>query len=222
VYLGAGGGLGGDAADRVAGFWRAIGVDPPAEPDHLTSLLSLYATLGEDRSLDHVRQALFWEHLWPWVPGYLGAVTDVGEPTLGTWASLIMRVVEEERAGLPAGSPLPAALRDAPAPLTGDEDLRDLLDALVAPVRSGMLLTRRALARGAGQAKAGHRIGERRFTLRAMLEQEPEGTRSWLAGEADRWSARWSALWSARHAAADPVLQWWADRAAATAAALRS
>jgi hypothetical protein len=113
-------------------------------------------------------------------------------------------------------------LRDAPAPLTGDEDLRDLLDALVAPVRSGMLLTRRALARGAGQAKAGHRIGERRFTLRAMLEQEPEGTRSWLAGEADRWSARWSALWSARHAAADPVLQWWADRAAATAAALRS
>ena len=32
VYLGAEGGLGGEAADRVAGFWRAIGVPPPAEP----------------------------------------------------------------------------------------------------------------------------------------------------------------------------------------------
>ena len=40
IYLGADGALGGDAADRVAGFWRAIGVEPPAEPDHLVALLS--------------------------------------------------------------------------------------------------------------------------------------------------------------------------------------
>ena len=52
VYLGAEGGLGGEAADRVAGFWRAIGVPPPAEPDHLTALLSLYARLGEARRRD--------------------------------------------------------------------------------------------------------------------------------------------------------------------------
>ena len=29
VYLGAEGGLGGDAADGAAGFWRAIGLTPP-------------------------------------------------------------------------------------------------------------------------------------------------------------------------------------------------
>ena len=32
TYLGPEGGIGGDAADRVAGFWRAIAVSPPAEP----------------------------------------------------------------------------------------------------------------------------------------------------------------------------------------------
>ena len=47
VYLGPDGALGGEGTDRAAGFWRAIAVSPPAEPDHLTALLALYASLGE-------------------------------------------------------------------------------------------------------------------------------------------------------------------------------
>jgi Nitrate reductase delta subunit len=251
VYLGAEGRLGGSAADRVAGFWRAIGVPPPAEPDHLTSLLDLYAALGSaadapgpaaapgaprsgERSsrarLAHARRALFSEHLWPWVPGYLGAVADLGIPALGAWADLAMQALEAEQADLAAGpdgpgaerpgsSPdtFPLALREAPPPLAGDESLGELLGALVAPIRSGIILTRRALAIGAGQAGAGHRIGERRFTLRAMLEQEPERTLAWLADEADRWSARHAAA-----ALGDPVHDWWATRAFTTATVLRA
>jgi TorA maturation chaperone TorD len=246
VYLGADGGLGGVAADRVAGFWRAIGVPPPAEPDHLTSLLGLYAALGsaasgdgpspgEDRSsisvvitpetderssharLAHARRALFWEHLWPWVPGYLLAVCDLGIPALSAWAHLALQTLEAELLPAAQEEPLPLALREAPPPLAGDESLGELLSALVAPVRSGMILTRRALATGAGQAGAGHRIGERRFTLRAMLEQEPERTLAWLAGEADRWSARHAAA-----APGDPVHDWWATRAVTTATVLRA
>jgi TorA maturation chaperone TorD len=244
VYLGAEGGLGGEGGDRVAGFWRAIGLTPPAEPDHLTSLFSLYAALGEagqarqarqarqaedrsavsgviatetaERSSCHARRALFWEHLWPWLPGYLGAVTDVGVPALGAWADLTRQALTAERAGQSPDA-LPLALREAPPPLTGDEGLDELLDALVTPVRSGMILTRRALADGAGQAGAGHRIGERRFTLRAMLEQEPERTLRWLADEAEHWSARHSAS-----ALDDPAHQWWAARAFATATILRA
>jgi hypothetical protein len=220
VYLGAEGGLGGEAADRVAGFCRAIGLaPPPSEPDHLTALLGLYAALGEDRSSSqagHARQVLFWEHLWPWLPGYLGAVSDVGAPALSSWAELTMRVLEAERDGR-SPETLPLALREAPLPLTGDESVGELLDALTAPIRSGMILTRRALAAGAGQAGAGHRIGERRFTLRAMLEQEPERTFGWLADEAERWSARHAAF-----APGDPVRHWWAERAFTTAAVLRS
>src|SRR5438105_1113576 len=47
VYLGSEGQLGGEARDRVAGFWRALALVPPAEPDHLAALLGLYASLAE-------------------------------------------------------------------------------------------------------------------------------------------------------------------------------
>jgi hypothetical protein len=232
VHLGAEGGLGGEAADRVAGFWRAIGVAPPAEPDHLTALLSLYASLGEAATdtqttvtadaLTRARQALFWEHLWPWLPGYLDAVTSLDTPTLAAWAALTRRALHAERAAHPGGW-LPLALRDAPGPVTVDGPLKDLLDGLIAPVRCGLILTRRGLAAGADAAAAGHRIGERRFTLRAMLEQAPAGTLRWLSGEAARWSRRHAAPpageYDGQHGP-DIVQAWWARRAAQTARTL--
>ena len=220
VYLGAEGGLGGEAADRVAGFWRAIGVPPPAEPDHLTVLLSLYARLGEAAAagplapatagaLARARQALFWEHLWPWLPGYLDAVGDLGTPALASWARLARRALVAERGRHPGGR-LPLALRAAPAPVTGHGRTGDLPDLLTVPVRSGFVLTRRGLSVAADAAGAGHRIGERRFTLRAMLEQAPAETRRWLSAEAARWSARHES----RGPAGDIVQAWWAGRAA--------
>ena len=251
VYLGADGALGGDAADRVAGFWRAIGVTPPAEPDHLAALLSLYAGLGEAcsgarteavrRALTRTRHVLFWEHLWSWVPAYLAAVATF--PALAAWAALTRRAVlaeravpaeRAERAGHPsaAGAPgvrLPLALRAAPAPLSPGLAPGDLPAALTTPVRSGLILTRRALAGGAEAAGAGHRIGERRFTLRAMLDQEPAGTLRWLGGEAARWADTHAA--PARNRAAGPgaagpgsdaVQDWWAERARRTEAVLRA
>jgi Nitrate reductase delta subunit len=237
IYLGADGALGGDAADRVAGFWRAIGVAPPAEPDHLAALLSLYASLGEACSgartdavrcaLTRASQALFWEHLWPWLPAYLEAVAAF--PALAAWAALTRRAVLAERAGHPGGPDgpggrFPLALRAAPAPLSPDCAPGDLPAALTTPACSGLILTRRTLAAGAEAAGAGHRIGERRFTLRAMLDQEPAGTLRWLGAEAARWADTHAAL--ARNSAAGPtrdaVQDWWARRARRTAAVLRA
>jgi hypothetical protein len=84
------------------------------------------------------------------------------------------------------------------------------------PVRSGLILTRRRLAEGAGRAGVGFRIGERRFALRAMLEQDPRATLNWLAGEASRWQQR-----HRDRAPGDEVAAWWAARAARTAQLLR-
>ncbi len=229
VYLGAEGGLGGDAADRAAGFWRAIGLAPPAEPDHLAALFGLYASLGEAAgdtratatadTLTRARHALFWEHLWPWLPGYLDAVTDLGVPGLAPWARLAGRALLAERDAHPGGW-LPLALRDAPEPGPVPDSLAALLDLLVTPVRCGFILTRRSLASGAKAAAAGYRIGERRFTRRALLEQDPAGTVSWLAGEAARWSRRHAARPprpDGRPWPPDIVQAWWARRADHTA-----
>jgi hypothetical protein len=84
------------------------------------------------------------------------------------------------------------------------------------PVRSGLILTRCRLAEGAARAGVGFRIGERRFALRAMLEQDPRATLSWLAGEAGRWQQR-----HRDRAPGDEVTAWWAARAARTAQLLR-
>jgi TorA maturation chaperone TorD len=48
VHRGSEGMLGGEAAARIAGFWRAVGRTPPAEPDHLAALLGLYASLAAE------------------------------------------------------------------------------------------------------------------------------------------------------------------------------
>ena len=229
VYLGAEGGLGGDAADRAAGFWRAIGLAPPAEPDHLAALFGLYASLGEAAgdtrttatadALTRARQALFWEHLWPWLPGYLDVVTDLEAPGLAPWARLARRALRAERDAHPGGW-LPLALRAAPEPDPAADGLDALLSLLTTPVRSGFILTRRSLTAGAEVAGAGHRIGERRFTLRALLEQAPADTVSWLAAEAVRWSWR-HAAWPPRPDGGpqprDIVQAWWARRAGHTA-----
>src|SRR3982751_5490214 len=81
VYLGAEGMLGGEARDRVAGFWRALGETPPAEPDHLSLMLALYARLVEMEEHAAVgvrretwrgaRKAFLWEHILSWLPLYL-------------------------------------------------------------------------------------------------------------------------------------------------------
>ena len=88
VYLGAEGMMGGEAADRIAGFWRALGQTPPAESDHLAVLLGLHARLGEleEQAADrparerwrHARAAFLWEHLLCWLPIFLLKLGDLG------------------------------------------------------------------------------------------------------------------------------------------------
>jgi TorA maturation chaperone TorD len=100
IHLGADGMLGGEAADRVAGFWRALGLSPPPDADHLAAILALYAELGEAavttrrrgvrERLTRAREAVLWEHLWSWV-GRAHTTSPVGggarQPPAGTTAA---------------------------------------------------------------------------------------------------------------------------------------
>lgn len=229
IHLGAEGKLGGDGLDRVAGFWRVIGLTPPPDADQLGVLLMLYAELTEAEvavrtevtreRLRHARVTLLREHLWSWAPGYLTAIGRVAGPALAAWAELTLRALHRE-ARSPAASPtaaLPAALRAAPAPLRSGDSRDQLLDFLVAPVRSGILLTREDLREAAAAAGLGYRVGERRYTLAAMLDQDAGAALDWLSGHASKW-AKW-------HAGQLPVgghdpRHWWARRAAGTARTL--
>ncbi|MFP5298110.1 MAG: molecular chaperone TorD family protein [Actinomycetota bacterium] len=196
VYVGAEGMMGGEARDRIAGFWRAVGQVPPTEPDHVAALLGLYAGLLDqaERENDPARRimtqraaaALLWEHLLSWLPPFLAKLREVGSDFHREWADLLIDVLFEESRSLDADLPLPVHLAEAPG-LAEEDTLDGHLSGVLAPVRSGMVITRADLARGAVSADVGTRIGERRFILKAMLEQDVRATLRWLSSEATRW-----------------------------------
>ncbi|HET9001802.1 MAG TPA: molecular chaperone TorD family protein [bacterium] len=227
VYLGAEGMLGGDARDRVAGFWRALHRAPPAEPDHLTALLGLYAALGEHargepdpprRLMGRLsREAFLWEHLASWLFPYLDKLRDVAPPFYRSWGALLAETLTAEIEGAGPPGALPLHLRLAPPlPDPRVDGAEAFTSGLLSPVRSGMVLTRADLARAAHSLELGLRMGERRFILAALLSQDPGGTLGWLAGEALAWVSRHEA----HQTVTGHVALFWAGRAAATAALL--
>ncbi len=226
IYLGPEGMLGGEAAQRVAGFWRALHVPVPADPDHLTTLLGLYASLIDAQAsepaaarrvlLGHARTALLHEHLLSWLLAYTHAMGDVAPPPYAAWTRLLREAIRGEAAELGPPQRLPAHLHAAPPPATADDSLDSILEHLLCPARSGLILSRGHLAALAHHAELGLRLGDRRRVLRALIEQDPAAALRMLADQARGWATRHRA----DTPLAGPIATHWADRATATAALL--
>ncbi|HZO49793.1 MAG TPA: molecular chaperone TorD family protein [Gaiellaceae bacterium] len=208
VYLGAEGKLGGEARDRVAGFWRALELVPPPEPDHLAALLGLYAGLAEAEAPAQWRRALLWEHLLSWTPPYLAKLEEVAPPFYRGWARLLREALAAEAAALGPLPSQPLAHRDAP-PLQPPSAVGGaaFLEQLLAPLRTGVVLVRDDLVAAARELGLGLRVAERRYVLEALLAQDARATLDWLAAQARRWAARHEpGFWSGRAAAAAILL----------------
>ncbi|GAC1413836.1 MAG: hypothetical protein NVS3B16_05350 [Vulcanimicrobiaceae bacterium] len=227
VYVGAEGMLGGEASDRVAGFWRALGMVPPPEADHLATLLALYAELRERRAsepddigraaLDRASGALLWEHLLPWVPLYTRKMRAIGDDFYCAWAELLERTLLAEAAERGPLALAPLHLREAP-PFADprEEGAKPFVAALLAPVRSGFILVRADLARAANELGLGLRHGERRYVLESLFAQERVAVLAWLETEAA------AAAQQHRDIAGFPAVmcEYWSARANATSALL--
>jgi TorA maturation chaperone TorD len=226
VYLGPEGMLGGEARDRIAGFWRAVGRTPPGEPDHLAYLLALYASLAEETGgahdapsrsalALHAREALLREHLTCWLPPYLLKLEEVAGPFYRAWGALLGRILVEEARRFGPSDELPRHLAEAPGLLDdGGDD--DLASRLLTPVRSGLVITRADLARAARDRGLPLRIGERRYALKEMLSAASEDALAWLTDEAREWAdrhARWEEVGGAS-------ARFWRTRAEASVEAL--
>lgn len=211
IYLGADGMLGGEPRDRIAGFWRALGGEPPHEPDHASVLLAALAELAgtEARTADArvrtARVALYWEHVASWTPPFLAALGRIGSAFYAEWAAALGAVLAAEAEALGPPRALPLHLRTAPAPEPRPADLDQLLGTVLAPARIGMVLVRDDLARCAAELGLGLRAGERRFALRALLAQDAGGVLGWLAGEARQQAEAYGD--------GSVTARWWRERA---------
>lgn len=199
VYLGAEGMIGGEARERVAGFWRALGHEPAAESDHLSVMLALYARLAEleeDESdarrregWHHARKAFLWEHLLSWLPAYLRKLTDIAPPFYARWGEVLLQALLDEARKLGRPEQVSQHLREDcglvdPRAASADE----FLESLLAPARAGMILVRADLSRAAARLNLALRVGERKYVLKAMLGQDAALVLEWLAGEAEEWA----------------------------------
>lgn len=187
IYLGAEGMLGGDARDRIAGFWRALALTPPDEPDHLPVLLSAYAHLVERHAQDprwaNARQALLNEHLLSWLPPWLDRVEVWGPHFYSEWARLLRQALRREVSLLGQTSRLPSHLIAAPAlrdPRV-DQALDVFIAGLLTPAVSGIILFRDDIQHAAREIGEGCRLCERRLMLRALLEQNTSACLEWLS-----------------------------------------
>lgn len=217
IYLDEEGRIGGEARDRICGFWRALDVDPAGEADHLTVLLSSYAELSEAerratsapeaRARSHHREVFLREHLVSWLPAYLIKLREIAPPFYRRWSDLLRDALGRELERRPAKSVPSVHHRLTQDVSPSGDDSEDLLSSLLAPIRSGFILTRSDLAGASRALGIGSRLGERRFMLEAMLRQDPTGLAGRLCGICD------STLRSYAH---EDTLAAWRERLAIT------
>ena len=223
VYLDNSGQLGGEARDRISGFWRALDIDTPDETDHLTVLVAYYARLkelsttetGENRARwNHARQAFLKEHILSWLPFFLDKLIAITDGFYTRWGQLLTDTLVAESTELGGKDDLPLHQRQAtdladPRAEGGDE----FLASLVAPIRSGLILVRDDFDRAGTDLGLGVRKGERRYVLKALLAQDAEATLEWLATEASVWSESHAN----RISWTGSIARFWSQRAQATA-----
>jgi TorA maturation chaperone TorD len=201
IYLSADGEPGGEARDRIAGFWRAVSDTPPPEPDHLGSMLTFYAGLLEredresDEALRHavarIRKAFLWEQLLTWLPGYTTKIDLLAPQPYRRWAQLLEQAISREtwRAGAVASVPATLQrLQEGGDPATGDIDA--LVRYLTAPARSGLILAPLDLERAADELHVPTPTGDVRSGLCALAAIRLNALLNWAAAEAHRWEQR--------------------------------
>jgi TorA maturation chaperone TorD len=200
VYVGREGMLGGEARDRVGGFWRALGQVPPVEADHLSVMLALYARLcelGEEEGAAHAnwpraRKAFLWEHLLSWLPVYLVKLAEVAPPFYRGWGEVLMAALLAEIEAVGRQELLPLHLREAGGLIDPreSESEGEFWQSVLTPARSGMILTRADLRRAGRALQCGVRMGERKFVLKALAAQDAQAAFDWLMEEAAAWEKR--------------------------------
>jgi TorA maturation chaperone TorD len=229
VYLGAEGMMGGEARDAVAGFWRALGQMPPAEADHLSVMLALYARLVELEQEEGVaarragwtraRKAFLWEHLLSWLPVYLSKLAEIAPPFYQKWGEVLMKALLMEAKALGEQESLPLHLRESIGLVDPrkEETGEKFRQSILTPARFGGILVRADLTRAARKVGVGLRMGERKFILKALFAQDALALFDWLIAEAERWQQ----LHRRHRKTLGPVASAWEEKAAAASSLLK-
>ncbi|WP_298208681.1 molecular chaperone TorD family protein [Ferrimicrobium sp.] len=204
-YLTIGPVLGGTPVDYLRGLLSAY-LPPelqPTQPDSLAFLLRLLAFLAEQESWERA-EAIFYEALNPWLSTYAHAVATFAPSGLRRIGILLGEICETWYEAVPPVTTLPYLLRHVPEP-PSEDDRKDLVDFLLSPVASGLILPRSQLIRITHQREIGMRPGGRRFSFESLLDTSPKATLAAVL-ESVEGQLRWYQPMDS------PVSRWWQER----------
>jgi hypothetical protein len=124
----------------------------------------------------HAADVLVDEHLATWIGPWLHRVGELGAVAYRRWSQILDETLAER----------------APPPRTASTiaDEIEPVRHLLAAGRSGVIITRKDLKRCAAELGLGARIGERAYTLKALLDQDTERVVAWLGDMVGEWIDR--------------------------------
>jgi TorA maturation chaperone TorD len=181
----------------------------PAQPDSLAFLLRLVSLLERNDSPQRA-MAIVYESLSPWIFTYAQAAQRFAPPGLSPIGRVLQEIYEQWRVELNAASALPYLLRSAPLAAPDTFEAKPLLDYLLSPVMSGLVIPRSELIRSARRHGLGVRPGGRRFSFESLLTTSPSQTLDILLNAVDE-QLPW---YDEAH---DPIACWWSARLKRTA-----
>ncbi len=172
---------GGAAADAALAAYRDGGFSPDlssASADHLGAELGFlahlsHATAETGAELSALERG-FLDQVLTWLPPFVSAAAAHPRSLWTQLAELVMELCSAHRSEL-GGVPAPPSLPPAPDPLADSETgVRRLVDFLVTPVHSGVLLSRSELSRVGRRQSLPRGFGSRELTLANLLRNAGE------------------------------------------------
>lgn len=185
IYLSSDGNLGGSSRATIAGYFTALDIPIPSDPDHISALLVLLAQIlesqlivsskllgqGDDANISKLdsicraRDVLLNEHILSWLPAYLLRARQVGPSSLLGWVNyctdLIYLLANEN------GFEFTDSQRFEPRRegLSSNE----IVSWTTSPFLSGLIITYHDLEVVASKLNVSIRAGRKRFILEDLL-----------------------------------------------------
>jgi TorA maturation chaperone TorD len=186
AFLDPSGLLGGAIAGRLIEKYREYGYQTNSTegPDHLGQELGFLAYLAEvcakvmassgtekDNHTQEGTKEFIDQHIFHWLPPFILAVRNQGNPLYSALADLTLEALSEFRSLYgeePSSAPSTFPLIEAP--VRTDNSIADITAFLLSPVSSGIYLTRKDIAAIARKNSLPRGFGQRRQMLRNLLQ----------------------------------------------------